>query len=77
MGRSGKTGRDSVIQKVLSCQSRDYGLFPQEQLRVQVLGQFPVENEHPTVQRGRLKEVVRPRRMKALYLGSESRDTGF
>lgn len=49
-GRHGKTGRDSIIQKVLSCLFRDRGLFPESSGEPKHLGRFPVENKQPTAQ---------------------------
>lgn len=49
---------------------------PQEQLGGQVLGWFPVENEHPTVQWGRFKEVVRPWRIRVPIWGLSQETLG-
>lgn len=77
LGRSGKTGRDSITQKVFPASPETMIFFPKSSWEPKYLVGFLWKMSTPQFSGGRLKEVVRPRRMKALYLGSESRDTGF
>lgn len=74
--RPGKTGRDSVIQKVLSCLFRDRGLFPKSSGEPKHLVGFLWKISNPQLSGGELEVLERPGTMKVLYLGLSQETLG-